>query len=261
MQELHDRDVPIDLVGGSSSGSLMGAYYCVLGRRGLDLVLTRGKRFYKLALLSTITSTIIDLACEADLGAVMLEDLEVIFLPVATNLSRARAEVLTQCLVSSAMRATSSAPGVFASTITRSGLYVDGAITDNVPVILVERMGADLLFVCNPLPPPPTVRVPTPETPMQDFLAEFAPWNRVRDLAVSFALMFHDFGDCEEAPTRVIYDPPARSFGLYRTFSFHKAQEIVDDVKQEEIFQEMIDKSVKAWKRLALPHHGHRGLP
>jgi len=259
MQELCKHKVPIDLVGGSSSGSLMGAYYAVLGRDGLDLAIRRGQRFARMALMSTITTTIIDVAADADLGPVLLEDLEVILLPVATNLSYARAEVITRSTVGSAVRASSSAPGVFASTITRAGLYVDGAITDNVPVVLVERMGADLLLACNSLPPPPSVHVDMPATALQDFVAEFHPWNRIRDLAVSFSLMFHDFGECEDAATRVIYSPPPQLSPLFRTLEFQRATEIVDHVKGEEQFQEMIQKSMEAWSNLARARHGRGG--
>ncbi|MFT3772821.1 MAG: patatin-like phospholipase family protein [Minicystis sp.] len=256
LQELEDRGIPIDLIGGSSSGALMGAYYSVLGRSGLDLAVERGPRFERLALVSTITSTVIDLGVEADLGEALLEDLEILLLPVATNLSHARAEVITKSTVASAVRASASAPGVFASTITRAGLYVDGAVTDNVPVVLVERMGADLLVACNPLPPPPSVRVRTPTTPLSDFLAELNPINRLRDLLVSFELMFHDFGDCEAAETRIVYEPPPEAGPLFRTFNYGKSRELVDEVKREDSFRATLQRSADAWAKLAGPRAG-----
>lgn len=253
LEELERHGVPVDIVGGSSSGALMGAYYAALGRPGLALAIRRGKRFSRAALLSTITSTTVDLTVDADLGGALLEDLEVVFLPVATNLSRGRAEVITRSIISAAVRASSSAPGVFASTITRTGLYVDGAISDNMPVVLVERWGADLLVGCNGLPPPDKVHVRTPGSPLQDFLAEFNPMNRLRDLAVSFAHMCHDFGDCEEASSRIIYEPPPDGFPLLRTFDFHRAEQIVEEVLREPRFQEMVAKSAQAYQRLARP--------
>ncbi len=223
MRQLLARGVPIDLVGGSSSGSVMGAYFAVLGQAGLDLAITRGNRLGWLAWASMITSTVIDLGADADVGGVLLEDIEVIFLPVATNLTYGRAEVITRSTVASAVRASSSAPGLFASTITRAGLYVDGAISDNVPVVLVERMGADLLIACNPLPPPARVEAPAPKSPLGDFLAELNPVNRLRDLKVSFEMMVHDFGDCESADTRIVYEPPPESGALFGTFHFDRA--------------------------------------
>lgn len=251
LSTLEENGIPIDIIGGSSSGALMGAYYSVLGRSGLDLAVERGRRFERLALASTITSTVIDLGVESDLGDAMLEELEIILLPVATNLSHARAEVITKSPVASAVRASASAPGFFASTITRSGLYVDGAVTDNVPVVLVERLGADLLIACNPLPPPPSVRVHMPTTPLRDFLAELNPVNRLRDLLVSFELMFHDFGDCEEAEHRVVYEPPPETGPLFQTFEYSRARELVEEVKREDAFRTTTRRSIAAWGKLS----------
>ncbi len=255
MRALEARGVPIDLVGGSSSGSVMGAFYAVLGRAGLELAIARGARLEKLAWLSLLTSTVIDLGADADLGAVLLEDLEVLFLPVATNLTHGRAEVITRSTVASAVRASSSAPGLFASTITRTGLYVDGAICDNVPVVLVERMGADLLIACNPLPPPPRVVVPNSASPVGDFFAELNPIRRLSDLRVSFALMIHDFGDCEPSDTRIVYDPSpdagSLAGSLFRTFDFGRARELVATVEKDPRFRETIDRSGEAYRALA----------
>lgn len=253
MRQLGDRGVPIDLVGGSSSGALMGAFYCVLGRPGLELAIERGARMENLAWLSMLTSTVIDLGAGADIGGCLLEDLEVHFLPVATNLSFGRAEVITRSTVASAVRASSSAPGLFASTITRAGLYVDGAISDNVPVVLVERMGADLLVACNSLPPPGVIDVRAEKSPLADFLAELNPIHRLRDLKVSFEMMIHDFGDTEPADHRIVYEPPPDSSALFGTFRFGRARELVDAVEREPRFRDTVDRSVEAWSKLSAP--------
>jgi predicted acylesterase/phospholipase RssA len=253
LRQLEAERVPVDIVGGVSSGSVMGSYYCVLGREGLDLAVARGPRFEVLAWLSMLSSTAIDLGADADFGQILLEDLEVMFLPVATNLSQGRAEVITRSTVASAVRASSSAPGIFASTITRSGVYVDGAISDNVPVVLVERMGADLLIACNSLPPPHRVSSASPASPLGDFLAELSPVARLRDLRVSFELMLHAFGDCEPSESRIVYDPPPEATALFGTFAFGRAGALIEAVEREPGFQEIIRRSVEAYKRLAAP--------
>jgi predicted acylesterase/phospholipase RssA len=251
MRQLEARGVPIDLVGGSSSGAMMGAFYAVLGRAGLDRAIAAGPRMQRLAWLSMLSSTVIDLGADAELGGVLLEDLEVLFLPVATNLTRGRAEVITRSTVASAVRASASAPGVFASTITRSGTYVDGAIVDNVPVVLVERMGADLLVACNPLPPPAAISTRAVDSALSDFLAELNPVNRLRDLRVSFEMMIQHFGECEPSETRVVYEPPPDESALFGTFHFGRAAALIEAVEREPRFRETVDKSAAAWARLA----------
>jgi predicted acylesterase/phospholipase RssA len=253
MRQLVARGIPIDIIGGTSSGAVMGAFYAVLGPAGLDRAIAVGTRLSRLAWLSLLSSTVIDLGADAELGCVLLEDLEILFLPVATNLSRGRAEVITRSTVASAVRASASAPGVFASTITRTGVYVDGAISDNVPVVLVERMGADLLVACNPLPPPAVVSTRAAESPLDDFLAEINPVNRLRDLRVSFEMMMHDFGDCEPSETRIVYEPPPDANSLFGTFQFGRAAALVEAVEREPRFRETIDRSAEAWARLAAP--------
>lgn len=251
MLALIERGIPIDLVGGSSSGTLMGAYFCALGKDGLELTMDRAERFAKMASWSFVTSTILDITVEEDLGTRLLEDLEIALLPVATNLTKARAEVITRSTIGSAVRASGSAPGLFAATITKSGLYVDGAVTDNVPVVLVERMGADLCIACNPLPPPLSVNLREPTTPLQDFLAEFNLLNRLRDIYVSFTLMLHDFGDCEPSETRVVYDPGGHASSLSLTSAFERGRAVVHAVERDPLFQETIRRAVEAWQRLA----------
>jgi len=155
--------------------------------------------------------------------------------------------------VASAVRASASAPGVFAATIMRSGLYVDGAITDNVPVLLVERMGADLLVACNPLPPPPNVEVRASKSVVGDFLAELNPVRRIMDLKVSFELMMHDFGDCEDADDRIVYEPHPDAGALFRTFAFGRARELCAEVEREDSFQDTIRRCAEAWQRLSAP--------
>ena len=253
MRQLEARGIPIDIVGGSSSGSLMGAYYAVLGRAGLDRAIAAGPQMERLAWLSMLSSTVIDLGADAELGGVTLEELEVLFLPVATNLSHGRAEVITRSTVASAVRASSSAPGLFASTITRTGVYVDGAISDNVPVVLVERMGADLLVACNPLPPPAVVSSRAETSALHDFLAELNPVNRLHHLRASFEMMMHDFGDCEVSETRIVYDPPPDAGALFGTFHFGRAAALVEAVEREPRFRETIERSAEAWARLSAP--------
>ena len=210
MRQLEGRGVPIDIVGGSSSGALMGAFYAVLGRAGLDRAIAAGTTPGAAGLARRSSrppsSTWAPTPSSAAPSSRISRSL---FLPVAANLSarprRGHHPVHRRLRGAAPAR---SAPGVFAATITRSGLYVDGAITDNVPVQLVERMGADLVVACNPLPPPAAISSHAEDSPLADFLAELNPVNRLRDLRVSFEMMMHDFGDCEPSETRVVYEPP-----------------------------------------------------
>jgi hypothetical protein len=95
--------------------------------------------------------------------------------------------------------------------------------------------------------------VSTPKSAVGDFFAELSPLRRIKDLQASFALMMHDFGDCEEAETRIVYDPPPDAGALFRTFAFGRAEELISAVEQEPRFQETILRCAEAWGRLSAP--------
>ena len=259
LEALELASVPVDLIGSASSGSLMGAYYCVLGREGLDLAVRRGPEFQRMAWTSVMTSAAIEHRLDVDLGRVAVEDLEILFFPVATNLTNAKAELMTRSTVGFGVRASGSAPGFFAATVAQGALYVDGAVTDNVPALLLERMGAALVIAANALPPPNGVRVSMPRTRARALLDELSPTRRAKDLIAALSLMFHDSGDVPTSGTRVLFDPPAERLAIFRTFEFHKARKIFAHVKQEKEFAAAVVESVAAWDRLRAPRRA--GFP
>ena len=253
MDALDRASVPIDLIGGASSGSLMGAYYAVLGRPGLELAARRGREFQRMALSSVLSSAAIEHRLDVDLGPVAIADLEILFFPVATNLTNASPEMITRSTVGFGVRASGTAPGFFASTLATDALYVDGAVTDNVPALLLERVGAAVVIAANALPPPRGIRVKLPRTRRSALLAELSLIGRATDLIASLSLMFHDAGDVPTSGTRVLFEPPAERFTLFRTFEFNKAEEIMAHVRSEPAFDEAVRASVAAWDELRRP--------
>ena len=77
------------------------------------------------------------------------DDLPTPFRAVATDLETGEAAVLGSGDLTSAMRASVSAPGVFAPVEREGRLLVDGGIADNVPVDIARAMGVDVLIVVD----------------------------------------------------------------------------------------------------------------
>jgi NTE family protein len=259
LEALEDAGVPVDLIAGASSGSLMGAYYVVLGRDGLERAKVRGKDFQLMSWRSMMSSAAIEHQLDVDLGLVAVEDHEILFFPVATNLTNAQPEVMTASTVGFAVRASGSAPGFFAPTVADGALYVDGAVADNVPALLLELMGAARVIAANALPPPNGERVTMPRTRSRALLDEISPSRRAKDLIASLALMFHDSGDVQTSDTRVLFDPPQERLVLFKTFEFHRAEEILAHVRQEAEFNETVRACVTAWNTLKSPRKA--GVP
>jgi NTE family protein len=77
------------------------------------------------------------------------DELPTAFRAVATNLESGEAVVLGSGDLTSAMRASMSAPGIFAPVERRGLVLVDGGIADNVPVDVARAMGVDLVIVVD----------------------------------------------------------------------------------------------------------------
>jgi NTE family protein len=77
------------------------------------------------------------------------DDLPTPFRAVATDLETGDSVVMSSGDLTTAMRASVSAPGVFAPVERDGRLLVDGGIADNIPVDVARAMGVDLLIVVD----------------------------------------------------------------------------------------------------------------
>ena len=77
------------------------------------------------------------------------DDLPTPFRALATDLETGDAVTLDSGDLTSAMRASMSAPGVFAPVERNGRLLVDGGISENLPVDIARSMGVDILIVVD----------------------------------------------------------------------------------------------------------------
>ena len=77
------------------------------------------------------------------------DDLPTPFRAVATDLETGSAVVIGSGDLTTAMRASLSAPGVFAPVERDGRLLVDGGISENIPVDVARQMGVDILIVVD----------------------------------------------------------------------------------------------------------------
>lgn len=146
VQALRDLDIPIDAVGGTSGGSLVGGAVArgwpvdqirSTLRRGMversnpmDLTIP----FIALASGQRITDRLRESAGEAE-----IEDLWLDYFCVSTNLSSNEAKVHRRGLGWRAIRASMSIPGVFPPVADEGDVLVDGGLVDNLPVGEMRR--------------------------------------------------------------------------------------------------------------------------
>lgn len=208
---MHQAGIPIDLVSGASFGSLCGAFVVTAKpgewTKAVFGVRTRAQWATRLAMINSYPlQRIIDDA----LGKPRLEDLEVPFFPVATDVLESTEVVPTIGTVGFGVRASSSFPGIFGPTTGPNFRYVDGGIIRNVPVDPLVWQGADLIIASNPVPPPAVRKAPSPLLPgrIGRFVYELNVYSRLQDVFRSSLILMHTAGDASAADADVIFRPP-----------------------------------------------------
>lgn len=137
----------IKAVSGTSMGAIVGAYYA-FGK--LDILKDWFLAFDRKETFKTIDFSVtggfisgnrVMKRIEEQLGDVNFEDANVpLFIP-ATNLDIGREEVFYQGPVLPAIRASISVPGILKPYLYKGYYYVDGAVTDPVPVDILSDNG------------------------------------------------------------------------------------------------------------------------
>jgi NTE family protein len=143
--------IPVDLVAGTSVGSLVGAAYCA----GMpieqlkSLALTTSWKDLSRPTLSRhglLSFARLETWIKQIIGDVDIRDLAMPFAAVAADLEVGQKVVLREGSVAKAVRASCSVPGIVTPVEVNGRLLSDGGILDNLPVDVVRDMGADYVI-------------------------------------------------------------------------------------------------------------------
>jgi NTE family protein len=148
--------VPFDIVAGCSAGALVGAFYLArqldalekwalaLNKRRvvgyLDLSFGRGGVIKGAKLVTEMRRL---------LGPLRIEDLQVPFIAVATDLVTGHEVWLRKGDLAEAVRASFSLPGLFPPIQLEQRWLADGALLNPIPVAACRSLGADLVIAIN----------------------------------------------------------------------------------------------------------------
>ncbi len=143
VRALREAGIPIDIVGGTSMGSIMAAGcaleydYQRMLKSNLDgwAALVKDKT---LPIISFFTGYAISKVLYDELGETQIEDLWIPFFCVSANLTRARVDIHRRGPLVKAMLASARVPGLYPPIISNGDLLVDGGIINNVPVDIMR---------------------------------------------------------------------------------------------------------------------------
>ena len=148
VKALHEAGIPIDVVGGTSMGAILGAG--VASRWSVQelterfrhyFVASRPLRDYTLPFVSLVSGRKVSRMLYEAFGDLAIEDLPLAFFCVSSNLTLGRAHVHRRDALWRALRASVSVPGVLPPVVHGGEVLVDGGAMNNLPVDVMLEMG------------------------------------------------------------------------------------------------------------------------
>lgn len=157
LQVLDEHRIPVDVVVGTSGGSLIGAAYAA-GLSARDIArAARGLAWRSLVKLRLRRDGVLDAKGLEDLlhrvvGPLEFGDLKRSFAAVATDIASGEEVVLQDGPVSDAVRASCAIPAVFLPVKIGGRTLVDGGLTNPLPVRTARKLGADAVIAVDVSP-------------------------------------------------------------------------------------------------------------
>jgi predicted acylesterase/phospholipase RssA/CRP-like cAMP-binding protein len=159
LRALEELRIPIDLIGGSSIGAIVGAQWA-LGWSAADIArrtkegLAASFDDPTLPFLSTKRGGKHSRVIRQSFGETRIEDLWLPYFCVSTNLNRSELKIHSTGLLAQAVTASSRAPGIFPPLVIDGELHVDGGVINNVPVdVMRDFAGVGIVIGVDVSPP------------------------------------------------------------------------------------------------------------
>jgi NTE family protein len=169
---LKEAAVPVNLVVGTSSGSVIGAALAAgLEQRMIEEIALRIKwgEFFKFAFFrpGLASAGALEDFVVKYIGDLRFSDLKIPFAAVATDLRSGNRVIIREGRIARAIAASAAFPGFFAPEEIHGRHLIDGGIAGNVPVDVARELGADYIIASDAVPSRSVKAVP--DDPLQMF--------------------------------------------------------------------------------------------
>jgi NTE family protein len=158
IRALEQEKIPIDMIVGTSVGSLIGAIYAS-DANSFELEWTAFSLerdhiidytlFSALTGLGLVKGDKLEGFVKEKIPVANIEDLKLPFAAVATDLNRGTRVVLDHGSVAKAVHSSSAIPGVFIPVEHQGRLLVDGGVIENLPSSVARERGADIVIAVD----------------------------------------------------------------------------------------------------------------
>ena len=143
LKALEEANYTIDLVGGTSIGSIIGGFIA-MGFNSEKIIEVSRHMFLKnptpyselniFPVYSLLSGKRLDRMIKECFGSVTIEDLPINYFCVSSNLTQSNFEVHSTGILAKALRASISLPGILTPVIKDKNVLVDGGIFNNLPI-------------------------------------------------------------------------------------------------------------------------------
>jgi NTE family protein len=158
IRALEQEKIPIDMVVGTSVGSLIGAIYAA-DMSSFDLEWTafqlEKEDLFDFGVMNAITGMgfakgdKLEAWVKGHIKTPNIENLKLPFAAVATDLNWGSKVVLDSGSVARAIRASAAIPGIFQPVQHQGKILVDGGVVDNIPISVARAKGADIVLAVD----------------------------------------------------------------------------------------------------------------
>jgi NTE family protein len=153
VRALREAGVPIDLVGGTSMGAILGAGVAaewehaeLVERMHRAFVATNPLSDYTLPVVSLVSGRKVSRLLRAEFGERCIEDLPLPFYAVSANLTSGQSAVHVQGPIWRWLRASVAIPGVLPPVFFAGQVHVDGATINNLPTDVMRAMNRGMII-------------------------------------------------------------------------------------------------------------------
>lgn len=156
IKALQEHNITIDYIAGCSVGAFVGAIYCVDAMEALEEYVKKmeGKSVFSLFDISFSRGGLLNGNKVEEIFSSLssrrtFEEITTPLKIVATDLNNGEKVILDRGVLTDAIRASMSIPGMFSPVKRGQHLLVDGGLVDPVPIDVARAMGAEIVIAVD----------------------------------------------------------------------------------------------------------------
>ena len=242
---LEQEKIPIDMIVGTSTGSLIGAIYAN-DANSFELEWTafalEKDSIFDYAIFSAVTGMgpvkgdKLEEFVRSKVSAVNIENLKIPFAAVATDLNRGTRVVIDHGPIARAVRASSAVPGLFNPVEHQGKLLVDGGVVDNIPISVAREKGADIVIAVD----------------ISENVVNFNITNLIDVVIQSANIMFNENVKYKKKEADVLISPAVGNVAMLDFTQKKKCMQAGIEAAQKAVPE--IKNAIAAWERKTAAH-------